>query len=171
VNQLPVDTISRDKDKGWVIEADKRLVTFRLKTFQSFENRLVSLVGDGLGQVILYQMGNEIGRVALDYSKEAIKSESDLGGVLDSIISTRGWGRCGAYEKQPRDGKIAYTIRFTGTPSSHERVSAKPTCHIERGIASGFLEAYLGKKAQSHSELSCVSAGSQFCTYEMIFNP
>jgi predicted hydrocarbon binding protein len=171
VNQLSADAISRDKDKGWVIEAGKRLVTFRLKTFQSFENRLVSLVGDGLGQVILYQMGNEIGHVALDYSREAIKPESDLGSVLDSIISTRGWGRCGGFEKKTRDGKIAYTIRFTGTPSSHERTSAKPTCHIELGIASGFLEAYLGKKAQSHSELNCVSAGSQFCIFETVFNP
>lgn len=167
---MPTDTISRDGEKGWVVEDGKRLVTFRLKTFQSFENRLISLVGDNVSKMILYQMGNEIGRVAYDYSREAIKSEADLGPVLDSILSVRGWGRCGAFAKETRDGKITFTLRATETPSSHERTSVKPTCFVESGIASGFLEAYSGKKAQSHSELACVSTGSQYCIFATTFN-
>ncbi len=97
--------ISRDREKGWVVEDDKRLVTFRLKTFQAFENRLISLVGDAVSKMILYQMGNEIGHVACEYAREAIKSESDLGPVLDSILSGRGWGRCGVFAKETRRRK------------------------------------------------------------------
>jgi predicted hydrocarbon binding protein len=167
---LPTDAISRDREKGWVVEDGKRLITFRLMTFQSFENRLISLVGDEVSKMILYQMGNEIGRVAYDYSREAIKSESDLGPVLDSILSDRGWGRCGVFVKETRDGEITFTVQATGTPSSHERTSVKPTCDIESGIASGFLEAYFGKKAHSHSELACVSTRSLYCMFETTFN-
>jgi predicted hydrocarbon binding protein len=162
--------ISKDREKGWVVEDDKRLVTFRLKTFQAFENRLISLVGDAVSTMILYQMGNEIGRVALDYARELIKSESDLGPVLDSILSARGWGRCGVFLKGTRDGKITFTLQATGIPSSHERKSVKPTCDIEGGIVCGFLEAYFGKKAQSHAELACLSTGNQYCIFETTFN-
>jgi predicted hydrocarbon binding protein len=124
-----------------------------------------------VSKTILFQMGNEIGHVAYDYSREAIKSESDLGPVLDSILSVRGWGRCGVFIKEQRDGKkIVFTVQARGTPSSHERTSVKPTCDIESGIASGFLEAYFGKKAQAHMELACVSTGSQYCILETTFN-
>ena len=166
---MPSDVISRDRKKGWVVEDAKRLVTFRLSTFQSFENRLISLVGDQVSKMILYQMGNEIGRVAYDYSREAIKSEADLGPVLDKVLTDRGWGRCGVFVKETHDGKITFTVHATETPSSHERTSVKPICNIESGIASGFLEAYAGKKAQSHAELACVSTGSQYCIFETTF--
>lgn len=169
---MPTDVaISRDREKGWVLEDDRRIVTFRIKTFQSFVDRLISLVGDHVAETILYQMGDEIGRVAFDYSRKNIKSEDDLRKVLDNVLSNRGWGRCGAIEKYTRDNKIVYIVRVTGTPSSHERASNEPTCHIERGIASGYLEAYLGKKAWSHSELECVSAGGRLCVFEIIFTP
>jgi len=161
--------ITRDREKGWVVEEGKRLVTFRLKTFQAFESRLTSVVGAIVGGVVLYQIGNEMGRITYDYSREAIKSESDLGPVLDGVLTVRGWGRCEAFDKETRDGKITFTLRITGTPSSYERSSVKPTCYVESGIVSGFLEAYFGKKAQSHSELTCVSTGSRYCIFETTF--
>ena len=161
--------ISRDRENGWVIEDGRRLVTFRIKTFQSFLDRLISLVGAGVGKIILYQMGNEIGRVAFDYSREAIKSESDLGQMLDKSLVDRGWGRCTSLEKQARDGKIMFIVRMKGSPFSHERTSEDPTCHLVCGIVSGYLEAYLGKKAQSHIERECESTGSKSCIFETTF--
>jgi len=167
---MSADPISRDREKGWVLEDGKRLVTFRLKTFRSYENRLISLVGGRIGEMLLYQMGNEIGRTAFEYSREAIRSEADLGTVLDSVLSARGWGRCGPFQKQDGAGKVIYVVQLTGTPSSDSRIATKPSCHIERGLVAGYLEAYSGKKVQSHSESSCVVTGGQFCTFEIVLN-
>jgi predicted hydrocarbon binding protein len=163
--------ISRDKEKGWVIEDTKRLVTFRIKTFQSLIDRLTSLVGSRVSETILSQLGNEIGHVTFDYSREVIKSEADLGPVLDNVLADRGRGRCTDFEKQARDGKTIYTVRTRGSPLSHERTSATATCRLVGGIVSGYLEAYLGKKAQSYVERECESRGNQFCVFETAFTP
>lgn len=163
--------ISRDKEKGWVVEDGKRLVTFRIMTFQSLVDRLTSLVGSHVAETILSQMGNEIGRVTFDYSREVIKSEADLGPVLDNVLANRGWGRCTDFEKQARDGKTIYTVRTRGSPLSHERTSAISTCHLVGGIVSGYLEAYLNKKAQSYVERECESRGNQSCIFETTFTP
>ena len=161
--------ISRDRENGWVVEDGRRLVTFRIKTFQSFVDRLTSIVGAGVGGIVLHQMGNEIGRVTFEYSREAIKSGSDLGQVLDNVLVDRGWGRCTSLEKQALDGNIMYVTRMKGSPCSHERTSNKPTCHLVGGIVSGYLEAYLGKKAQSHRERECESTGNKSCIFETTF--
>jgi predicted hydrocarbon binding protein len=163
--------ISRDKEKGWIVEDGKRLVTFRIRTFQSLVDRLTSLVGSRVAETILSQMGNEIGRVTFDYSREVIKSEADLGPVFDNVLASRGWGRCTDFEKQARDGKTIYTVRTRGSPFSHERTSAISTCHLVGGVVSGYLEAYLGKKAQSYVERECESRGNQFCVFETTFTP
>jgi hypothetical protein len=136
--------ISRDKEKGWVVEDGKRLVTFRIRTFQSLVDRLTSLVGSHV---------------------------AELGPVLDNVLANRGWGRCTDFEKQARDGKTIYTVRTRGSPFSHERTSATSTCHLVGGILSGYLEAYLGKKAQSYVERECESRGNQFCIFETTFTP
>lgn len=156
-------------EKGWVLEDDKRIVTFRIKTFQAFTDRLISLVGGRLGETILYHVGNEIGHVAFDYSRANVKSEDALGPVLDNVLAERGWGRCIGFQKQTHDEKVTYVLRAIGTPSSHERKSTQPQCHIVRGIVSGYVEGYLGKKAQSHLERECVSTGSQYCVFETTF--
>jgi predicted hydrocarbon binding protein len=96
-------------------------------------------VGTVVGEIVLHQMGNEIGHVTFDYSREAIKSESDLGRVLGNVLVDRGWVRRTSLEKQALDGKIMYVVRMKGSPFSHERTSEKPTCHLVGGIVSGYL--------------------------------
>ena len=140
-------------EKGWIVENGKRVDTFRLETFQAFEKRLISLVVETVGETTLYQTGNEIGRVISKYVQEAIKAESDFGNSVRQL-SAGGWGRFGAFEKLTRDGKIVYTVQAIGTPSSHECTPPKSIFHTLGGMVSGYLEAYLGKKAQSHAEQS-----------------
>jgi predicted hydrocarbon binding protein len=165
-------TIARDMENGWVLEEGSRLVTFRIKTFQSFMDRMISLVGQRVGEVILYQMGNEIGHVTYQYSEAKILSDDDLGRVLDDVLATRGRGRCGNFEMQAHGPTATCTLTAIGTPCSHERSSSERTCHIVRGIVAGFMEARFGTKAQSSFEKECQSNGSRTCVFEVtLHNP
>jgi predicted hydrocarbon binding protein len=128
------------------------------------------LVGDKVSKLILYRLGNEIGHIACDYSRKVIKSEADLGPVLNNILFVRGWADTEFSSRKRTMEKITFILQATETLSAHERTSVKATCNIENGIASGFLEAYVGKKAQSHSEVACASTGSQHCIFETSFD-
>lgn len=161
--------ITRDREKGWVLEEGNRIITFRVKTFQSFVDRMISLVGKRVAEMILYQMGNEIGHVAYKYSEDRLRSDEDLGRVLDDVVGTRGWGRCGDFERQVQSGALRCTLTVTGTPFSYERTSLEPTCHIVRGVVAGYLESHFGRKAQSSIEKECASTGSKVCVFEVTF--
>jgi len=163
-------SISRDKEKGWITEGRERIVTFRIKTFQAFADRLIKMAGSTLGGVLLYQMGNEIGRTALHYSRNLIRSESDVGKALDIVYSQRGWGRCLGVETETVDGETKYVFKMTGTPLSHERASKEPTCHIVRGILAGWIEAYVDAKAKRSREVECASMGHQSCVFEVVLS-
>jgi len=161
--------ITRDREKGWVLEEGNRIVTFRIRTFQSFVDRLISLVGKRVSEVIMYQMGTEIGHVAYKYSEDKIKSDEDWAPVLDNVLATRGWGRCRNFEKQAQSGTLTYAITITGTPFSYERKTTEPTCHVLRGVVAGCIEARLGTKAQNSIEKECQSMGSKSCIFELTF--
>lgn len=66
-------TIARDTEKGWILEDGNRLVTFKVKTFQAFVDRLGSLVGSRVSEVIMYQLGTEVGHVAYKYSEKEVR--------------------------------------------------------------------------------------------------
>lgn len=91
-------TIARDTEKGWILEDGNRLVTFKVKTFQAFVDRLGSLVGSRVSEVIMYQLGTEVGHVAYKYSEKEVRSEDHIVRVLDSILAARGWGRCEGFD-------------------------------------------------------------------------
>jgi predicted hydrocarbon binding protein len=159
----------RDNDKGWIMARDKRIITFRIQTFQAMMDKLTSIAGSTVSKTLFYQMGEEIGQKAVQYSKPEIHSPSDLARIADEVLSLHGWGRCLSLEMTSRGDKMVYVCLLKGTPASHERTANEPTCHIMRGIVAGWLETYLDKKAESSTETVCASMGNEHCAFEVEF--
>jgi predicted hydrocarbon binding protein len=159
----------RDNDKGWIMAYGKRIITFRIHTFQAMMDKLTSIAGATVSKTLFYQMGEEIGQKAMEYSKPEIQSPSDLVRVADEALTLHGWGRCLSLEVNDRGDKTVYVCLLNGNPSSHERTADEPTCHMMRGVVAGWLEAYLGKKAESSTETVCASMGNEDCAFEIVF--
>jgi hypothetical protein len=94
----PLEELSRDPDKGLILENGKRIISFRAATFQALIQWLRDMAGSTVAKTILYGLGNEIGGTAFRYSKDGVMSDN-LVKVFDDIIRHRGWGRCLAIEK------------------------------------------------------------------------
>lgn len=164
-----VEPLSRDEKNGWILEDGKRIISFRVKTFQSFTDSLNRTVGSKVASALLYQMGISIGQAGMRYSKDRIRADSDLGSVLDSVLCARGWGRCVNMERKQKAGKAVYSFAVKGCPLCHERNDTAPICHVLRGIVAGWVEAFLDKKAGESIERECVATGGRFCAFEVIF--
>jgi hypothetical protein len=96
----PHGELRRNRDDGTIHEDDIRIITFRLKTFQKFIDGLYDTVGLTVGSVLLARIGSDIGQTAFDYSKGMIRTERDLGNVLDYTLKDRGWGACNGIEEK-----------------------------------------------------------------------
>lgn len=103
------------------------------------------------------------------YSKDEVKSDDDLGKILDESLRGRGWGRCLSVTKRADKGETVYVFTCRGAPFSYERKAQEPACHLTRGKIVGALEAYLGRKAMTHSETQCQSMGAPSCVFEITF--
>jgi len=63
---------------------------------------------------------------------------------------------------------MIYVFKLKGTSLSYERKLTEPSCHMMRGILSGWLEAYSDAKAVESTEKECESMGKQFCVFEVV---
>jgi len=162
--------LTRDEEKGWILEDGKRIISFRAKTFQTLTDRLEMLVGPKIARVIFHQLGTAIGTTAMTYSRSEIHSPDHLSAVLDSVLKTRGWGRCLNLTSESRGTETVHIAKLKGTPLSYERISPEPLCHIVGGIISGWLETYLDRKAHQTTETECESTGKPQCTFEVVFH-
>jgi predicted hydrocarbon binding protein len=160
--------LKRDEENGWVLEDGNRIVTFKVKTFQAFSDRVNELFGAKVGSVVLYQTGSAIGHAAMKYSKDRIRSEDEIGKVLDQVLNLRGWGRCVELTSRAMGSKKVYVFKTRGSPFSHERTSTEPTCHMIRGIVSGWSEGYFDGKVTASVERECASMGRPLCVFEVI---
>jgi predicted hydrocarbon binding protein len=164
----PLEKISRDEKKGLILENASRIISFELDTLQASVDRLTKVSGERVTEVLIFQMGSEIGRVSFDHWRDEIKSDSDAGRVFDRVMRLRGWGRCLNLEKQDReDGKIVYVFNTADCPVCSDRKATKPTCDLMRGIVSGWLEGYLGRKPSEVTETTCAAIHGQLCVYEL----
>ena len=136
----PLTELTRDEEKGWILEGDKRIISFRVKTFQVLVSRLISLAGFKVSGTLLFQIGKEIGETAFEYSKDSAMADN-LVKVFDSILVHRGWGRCLGIEKKG-NGKPAYVFTMAECPLCYELKGVEPTCHMMRGIVTGWIEAF-----------------------------
>jgi predicted hydrocarbon binding protein len=167
--QEPPEGLSRDLERGWIMEGGERIITFRIKTFQAFVERLSGILGPRAAGVLLYEMGMEIGQVSFQYSKASIGSDADLSRAFDSVLRLRGWGRIVRFERREGGGRAVYKVSIEGSPMAHERRAEGPTCDLLRGVAAGWLSAYLGKRPAASAETECASAGGRACSFEMAF--
>ena len=164
-------TLDKDAEKGLIVESisGEKVVIFRTKTFLQLMDRLMELLGGTVGATVLHQMGIEIGRSMFGYLKDEMKSESELASAMDTVMAERGWGRCRAIKKLEMRG-LAYGIATEGNPISGTHGKNEPMCHFIRGNYTGFLEAYLHKKAKTSEQVACAALGAPYCTFEITFD-
>lgn len=158
--------LERDEKKGLIMEDGKRILSFRVATFQALVDRLRAMAGSKVATTILFGLGKEIGRTALNYSRDTVMSDN-LVQVFDEIIRTRGWGRCLAIQKQ--DDRGAYVVTMSDCPLCYERKASEPMCDLMRGIVTGWIETFLGKKAQRSAETVCAATDQRgLCAFEIL---
>ena len=87
----PLENLSRDKEKGWVLEEGRRIIAFRLTTFQAMIKELETMTGGTVAEVLLYRLGRALGSSEMGYLKDEIRSEDDLEGAIDRTMQARGW--------------------------------------------------------------------------------
>jgi predicted hydrocarbon binding protein len=162
------EDLTRDKEHGLLLEDGKRVVSFRLATFQALVNRMTEMAGDKVGKTLLFQMGSEIGRVGLRYSKEKIL-EDNVAKVFDKVIRHRGWGRCLGIEKQGNNAN-AFIITMSDCPLCYGQKSAESTCDLMRGIVTGWMEALLERKSIRSVETDCGAVKGPLCVFEVSFS-
>jgi predicted hydrocarbon binding protein len=170
INLVPLKTLDKDEKTGLIVESGsgEKIVTFRTATFLHLMDRFVELLGDNLSATFLHQMGIDVGRSMLTYTKGEVKSDNDLCTVMDVIMAERGWGRCLALEKAKMRG-LTYTVKVGDNPISHKHGGNQPICNFLRGNYTGFLEAYLNKKAQSSVQVACAGLTAPNCVFEIAF--
>lgn len=163
-------TLDKDAKTGLIVESisGKKIVTFRTETFLQLMDRLVELLGTTVGATVLHQMGIDVGRSMFSYMKDAVKSDSDLVSVMDVVMGERGWGRCMAIEKDAMRS-LTYRVRIEGNPVSGKHGAYEPMCHFLRGHYTGFLEAYLNRKARASEQVACLALGGPHCIFEITF--
>ena len=159
--QMP--KLDRDEEKGLILENGKRVISFRVATFQALVNRLRGMTGSQVAGTILFGLGNEIGQTAFRYSKDKVMSDN-LVKVFDDIIRHRGWGRCLAIEKQA--DRSAYVFTMSECPLCYGQKATEAMCDLMRGIVTGWVEAFVNKKATKAVETECAAMGSKFCIFE-----
>lgn len=166
----PLEHLLRDEEKGWILENGHRVISFRLETIHSIVDKLVSMVGPKVATTLLHEIGVAIGRAGMNYSKDGIHSEEELGPMLDRVLRLQGWGRSLGITKRPLSGGRVYVAKLTGTLLSRERRTKEPSCHIVRGVIAGWLEAYFGGKAVESIEAECAAIGDPACVFEVTLN-
>jgi predicted hydrocarbon binding protein len=165
----PLGKLTRDEKRGLILENGSRILSFKVKTFQAFLDKLGMVAGDRVAKVLVFQMGEEIGKTGLRYSLNEIKSQNDLGKVFDVALRRRGWGRCLNLERNAKENAVVYLVKISDCPECYERKVIASACNLMRGVATGWIEGYLNKQARDSVETSCAASGDQVCSYEVIF--
>lgn len=161
-------TLDKDSETGLIVESvsGERMVALRTTTFLHLVDRLMELLGEGLGANLLYQMGKDIGRSMFAHLADEVKSDNDLVNLMDVVLAERGWGRCRELKKTEFRG-LTYSARMEGNPISGKHGSNEPICHFVRGFYTGFLEAYLHRKVKHSEQVTCRALGAPACSFEI----
>ena len=161
-------TLDKDAETGLIVESisGEKIVAFRTTTALHLMDRLVDLLGEGLGTNLIYHMGKDMGRSMFDHLEGEVKSHDDLVNMMDTVLAERGWGRCRELKQVGMKGST-YQVKTEGNPVSGKHTTNEPMCHIIRGFYVGFLEGYLDKKVKHSEQLTCKALGAPCCTFEM----
>jgi len=162
-------TLDKDAETGLIVESitGEKMVAFRTTTALHLMDRLMELLGGGLGANLIYQMGRDMGRSMFDHLEDEVKSHNDLVNMMDTVMAERGWGRCRELKQVEMKGST-YHVKTEGNPISGKNGPNEPMCHSIRGFCAGFLEGYLDKKVKHSEQLTCKALGAPACTFEII---
>ena len=83
----------------------------------------------------------------MGYSRDRVRTQSDLTPVFDEILKHRGWGQCLGIEEVTEDNETIFTATIRNCPLCFEGKARRQACDIMKGIVSGWIEAYLSKRA------------------------
>ncbi len=161
-------TLDKDAETGLIVESvsGEKMVAFRTTTALHLMDRLVELLGGGLGTNMIYHMGRDMGQSMFDHLEGEVKSDNDLVEMMDTVMAERGWGRCRELKQVEMKG-LTYHMKTEGNPISGKHGPNEPMCHTIRGFYAGFLEAYLHKKVKQSEQLTCRALGAPACTFEV----
>jgi predicted hydrocarbon binding protein len=167
-----LSTLDKHAETGLIVEipSGERMVAFRTTTFLELMDRLIGILRYTVGVTVLNQMGIGIGQSMFNHSKDEVKSDNDLVSLMDIVLAERGWGRCRELKKVEMRG-LTYSVRTEGNPISGKHGRNEPMCHFVRGFYTGFLEAYLHKKAKTSEEIASAALGAPCCIFEITFEP
>ena len=159
-------TLDKNAETGLIVESisGEEMIAFRTTSALHLMDRLVDLLGEGLGANLIYQMGKDMGQSMFDHLEDEVKSQHDLVNMMDTVLAERGWGRCRELE---RVKGVTYHVRTEGNPVSGRHATNEPMCHYIRGFYSGFLEGYRKKKVIHSKQLACKVLGAPYCTFEV----
>ena len=159
--------LTRDAERGLILRDGKRIISFRVTTFQSMVKRLTGIAGAIVARTLLFQLGNEIGHTGLRYSRDKILANNNAE-VLDSVIRLHGWGRCLGLDTR-RETDSVYTFKMADCPLCFELKEPAPACDLMRGIVTGWMEAFLDKKVIKSVETECAAVRGALCVFEVTF--
>lgn len=127
------------------------------------------MAGSLVAQTIFYQIGIAIGGRTFEYSKDEEITPDNLANVIDSVLNLRGWGRVVSLKKTEASNEVTYEYTFRECIICHKCTAQEPICDVVRGIFVGWLESFLGKKANSSVETECRAMGKSFCIFDITF--
>ena len=163
---LKLQKLTRDETRGLILEDHKRILSFSVSTFQALVSRLVAVAGNRVAQLIMYELGDEMGWTLAQHRKKKTTSNNFLD-AFDDALRMRGWGRCVSLEeKQPN----VFVSTHSDCPLCYRRKAAEPFCDLMRGVAAGWMEGLLNKKATRAVEIKCSAVDGKFCVFEVSFN-
>jgi len=163
---LRLQNLTRDEMRGLILEDNKRSLSFSVSTFQALVSRLVDMAGSRVAQLILYELGDEMGWTAARHVKRKL-TPNNLVETLDAALRMRGWGRClSLEEKEPN----VFVSTHSDCPLCYRRKAAEPFCDLMRGVVAGWMEGLISKKASGSIERRCAAVDGKFCVFEVSFN-
>ena len=169
-NRKPTTDLERRENEGSIYEGEERVITFRAATFQLIMEKVRGMAGSVVAQTIFYQLGIAIGRRTFEYSKVEGIAPNDLAKGIDAVLSLRGWGRVVSLTKTEASNQVTYEYTFRDCIICHKYTGTQePICDVVRGIFVGWLESFLGKKANSSAERECRAMGKNFCVFDVTF--
>lgn len=167
-NLKPIKDLERRTKEGSIYEGEDRVITFRASTFQSIIEKVENIAGSVVAKTIFYQIGNEIGRRAFEYSKDEITPD-DLANVIDGVLTIRGWGRLISLKRIESSNEVVYECVLLECILCYKRTAQQPACDLMRGYFAAWLENFLEKKCQSSVETECRITGKKACVFEVTF--
>ncbi|HXY83195.1 MAG TPA: hypothetical protein VEH56_05695 [Candidatus Saccharimonadales bacterium] len=163
---LKLQNLTRDELRGLILEDNKRILSFSVSTFQALLSRLADVSGSRVAQLILYELGDEMGWTAARHSRRKIMSGNRVD-AFDTALRVRGWGRCLSLEEKEDN---VFVSTHSDCPLCYRRRAAEPFCDLMRGVVAGWMEGALNRKAIRSTENKCSAVDGKFCVFEVSFN-